>query len=143
MKRIKLDEIKHNAPFKAPDGYFEGLAHKIQGKAINQEKRWGFDFIPLSVRVAVPAFVIVLFAVVLWPTTSPSVSAEEILSEVSTEAIIDYLYTSDITSDELMENYDFEEATENEQDLLLNDDNIDSAELERLLQDYEITGEYL
>lgn len=141
MKRIKLDDIKHSAPFKTPAGYFDGLAHKIQEKAIEQQKKRGFALIPAPVKVAIPAFMIALLAVVFWPSSTPAISAEDMLAEVSTQAIIEYLYESEVTIDELIENYEFEELESEEEDSWMED--IDTAELDLLLQDYEITGEYL
>lgn len=144
MKRIKLDDIKQKVPFEVPQDYFDGLAHKIQARAVDQEKKSGFISLPLPVRLAIPAFVIALLAVIFWPNTSQSnLSAEQLLAEVSTEAIVDYLYDSEVTTEELLVYYelDFSDEEAIEEDIW--DQNIDSAELENLLLDYEITGEYL
>lgn len=144
MKRIKLDDIEHKAPFEVPQDYFDGLAHKIQARAIADEKKKGYYSFSLPVRLAIPAFVIAIFVVIFWPNASQNnLSAEQLLAEVSTEAIVDYLYDSEVTTDELLVYYelDFSDEDAIEEDIW--DQNIDSAELENLLLDYEITGEYL
>ena len=103
----KLDDIPKKHPFSVPDGYFDKMAMAIQNrvaKPVGKPVLWS-----IGVRYALPAMLI-LIAIVIYFKPEPQRSAEELLASVSTDALVEYLETSDLTTDELLEVIDVDDA---------------------------------
>jgi hypothetical protein len=104
----KLENIPKKQNFEVPDRYFEKLPGIIQSRVAQQHKEtsWGLDR-RFALRFAVP-FVIFLTAGLFWYNHSQmDKSAENILASVQTEDLITYLSESDFTTDELLEDVQF------------------------------------
>lgn len=103
----KLDDIPKKHPFNVPDGYFDKMALTIQervSKPVAKPAMWS-----IGVRYALPAMLI-LIALVIYFKPQPQRSAEELLAAVSTDALVEYLETSDLTTDELLDIIDIDDA---------------------------------
>lgn len=145
-KNIKLSDLKKDHVFEVPAKYFEELPSMIQSRVAGKESKNWFGKLSLAYKWAAPALVIVI-ALFFWfrHDNIPELdSVDALLAEVSTAALIDYLEESDLSIDEIIENVELEEGlfenTLDDEDLL---ENISEDELDNLLEDYELTGEYL
>lgn len=104
----RLDDIPRNTPFTTPEGYFDNLPGKIQSRISPPEtslKR--SPVVHYAVRLALPA--ILLTAAFLYYRSGPG-DAETILASVGTDAMIDYLQDTGMTTDEILENVDLTAA---------------------------------
>ncbi|MCK5468470.1 MAG: hypothetical protein KAI99_08175, partial [Cyclobacteriaceae bacterium] len=97
--------------------------------------------------VAAPALalVLILFYFDISTTDNSTLSSDELLAQVSTDDLIAYLETTDITADEIIEELDlsnieldFYEEGPIMQDMEMNDEDIDA-----LLDEYGIDGDLL
>ena len=131
-----LDSTNRQAPFVAPEGYFEELPNRIQQRVTatpSAESR--LSFFPQWMYYAVGSVIMLLAFVWLTldtgvppedATPTATLSAEQLMAEVSEEAIIAYLQASEVDVMETMP------LTEAEQEVLL----------EQELSTYEVTEEY-
>ncbi len=145
-KKVNIEDLKRDhSMYKVPEGYFEGLTSKIQARVkeeeeVSDERVW----IPRLAWIA-PALVLVIGFFLFYPFNGQK-SAEEILSEVSTEELINYLDMSDVSEEEILAYVDLEalgesfDDTSGELDLL---DNLGEDELDGLLDDYNMNEEFL
>lgn len=106
----KLENIPKNNIFEVPDGYFNKLPLKIQARIeaknpMPEQQPW----LRYSLRYALPMFV---FALTLIFIFKPKVDAtEKILASVSTEELVAYLEVNSFSTDELLDQYDFDDAS--------------------------------
>jgi len=144
---MKLEDIKKKNIYTVPDNYFDQLPTKIQSR-INEKTpvfriklSWSLVF-----KVATPAFamIMILFYFGL-KNNNTYESADEILSQVSSQDLIAYLETTDITTDEIIEEIDFTDVELDfyedgsiMQDIEMNKDNINT-----LLDEYGIDTDIL
>jgi hypothetical protein len=100
MKRIKLDELNKTLPYQVPDGYFDGLADKIQHKVEakgNQRKLRPWSLISIAASVA-----LVAVAGLSWLLNDEKLTPEQLLAQVSDQDVMLYLQTTDISEAELL-----------------------------------------
>ncbi|UII24212.1 hypothetical protein [Fulvivirga ligni] len=142
-KEFKLDALKKENVYKVPDHYFEQLPHKIQEQAVESSKKRGWVFTPSAVRLALPSLVILLVAVyIIWLKPSTEIegpNAQELLAQVSSEEIINYLEDTDITTEEILENIDLSTTEfdfEHDDTILLDDFDLDENQLNDLIDEY-------
>ena len=144
---MKLEDIKKKNVYTVPDRYFEELPGKIQERV--SEKKPGFIFSlnwKLAFQVASPVLAVLLLIFYFGiGTQSSSLSAEELLAEVTTEDVIAYLETTDLSADEIIEeldlstvDLDFTEEGPIMEDLEMNDQDMDL-----LFDEYGIESELL
>lgn len=142
---MKLEDINKKNIHKVPEGYFDELPQMIQSKIAEQNVitsgtfqrskafRYGFQ---LALPVAILLMVVGYFA--FFNNTSAELSPEDMLAEVSTDELVDYLEESEITTEEIIEGIDLEtvelDFEEKETDLM---EGVDENELDELLNDYE------
>ncbi|HEV7350435.1 hypothetical protein [Telluribacter sp.] len=104
-KRIRLDDLERNVPFTVPEGYFERLPSDIQARIPVQPERarplisWSWQ---RSVVLAGALSLIMVLVWVTYPETQGPLGQEP-LSQISDEAIIEYLGQQDISYYDLSE----------------------------------------
>jgi hypothetical protein len=144
---MKLEDIKKKNIYSVPDKYFDQLPTRIQSR-VNVKKpvfglslNWGLVY-----KVAAPALAVILIVFYFGSKnnfTDPS--TDDLLAQVSTSDLIAYLETTDITTDEIIEeldlsniDLDFYEEGPIMQDMDMNDNEIDA-----LLDEYGIDSDLL
>lgn len=100
----KLDEIPKKDFFTTPEDYFERLPGRIHSRIEKKHKSTVAPPLHLALKYALPLLLIgaVLF---FYPSDSPDV--EDMLASVETQALIEYLHESGITSEDLIEMVEF------------------------------------
>ena len=134
MKR--LEDIPKKQSFKVPDGYFEDLPMRIQARIQATEKKtsWIPNF-SLSFKFAIPVLLVGIISLIVWTNLSKPIDSLANLDTVPTEQLLAYLESDDITTDEILENVTFTNATINS--LYESDEEIPSSELDDLSQQYD------
>ncbi len=145
---MKLEDIKKKNIYSVPDKYFDQLPTRIQSRV--NEKNPVFGLIlnwNLAFKVGAPVLALVLILIYFGIsfTNNSTLSSEELLAQVSTDDLVAYLETSDITTDEIIEELDlsnveldFYEDGPIMKNMDMNDDEIDA-----LLDEYGIDGDLL
>ncbi len=136
----KLEDIDKKNIHTVPEDYFEKLPGIIQSRAVESAKVRGSNPVFTRLKLVLPAAMVVLVAVYFAVFNNSSIadaSPGDLLAEVETEALVAYLASSDITTEEIIENIDlaaieFEFETENS--LLFEDS--DTEALEEFADDY-------
>lgn len=118
----KLDDIPRKNPFEVPDGYFEKLPGKIQNRIAEAnrpaQQYWFFSY-KLQYVLPVVIMLVVAFVLVLRHETETS-SAEQLLAEVDTEILIDFIAEGELTTEELLDQLPVNEVDETSPELELN-----------------------
>ena len=143
---MKLEEIKKKNIYTVPDKYFDQLPTRIQSRVNEKKPVFGFKFSwSLFYKVATPAFAILVLLFYFGIRNNSIKTADDILAQVSTEDLIAYLGTTDITTDEIIEELDISEIEldfADEGPILQNID-MDDQELEILFDEFGIDDEIL
>jgi hypothetical protein len=134
----KLENIKKSNIFEVPDEYFDRLPLSIQARIEKTRPlRSSESVMSYALRYALP--VVVLFVVmiaVFRPQTDPSV--ETMLGSVSTEQLIAYLEDTSLTTDELLESFEFDDELLDAVELeVYNDFELDSNSIEVLMNELD------
>jgi len=144
---MKLGDIKKKNIYTVPENYFEQLPMRIQARVNDKKPVFGFSLNwNLSYKIAFPAIVMVLVVFYFGiKSNNSTLSADEILAQVSTEDLIAYIETTDITADEIIEELDFSEIDfdEYEQSPLMQDMEINQDNINALMDEYGIEDEIL
>jgi hypothetical protein len=136
----KLEKIPKNNIYKVPDGYFEQLPMKIQARI---ETRTSSQTRVLGVKryalyYAIPVVALLIVAVLIFKPRQDE-SIESMLSSVSTEQLITYLEDNNLTTDELLDNIEFDEFTiESIENEVYSDFELDEEMLQLLPDELEI-----
>lgn len=133
-------------PFEVPDGYFEKLPSTIQARAIETKRSKSPLFGMANQRVKwalVPALLaIFLIGYSLWQNdTRESFDADELIAQVSSEDLVAYLEMSDISTEEIISEVDFENIeldTDTDETLLLDELNFTDSEMDDILLEFEL-----
>ena len=112
----KLEDIPKKQFFNVPDGYFDRLPAQIQSRiASHKGDTRHYSVLRYALQYALP---VLLVAAVLFYYSSKSPGPESILASVETADLINYLQEAGLTTDDVLENIDFNshelEALENE-----------------------------
>ena len=99
---IKLHDIPKRNIFTTPEGYFDKLPSIIQARTKEKESIFSLPVFVGSLKYAIPAMLIII-AVAIWNQPDTQSATEQLLAEISTEEIIDYMQNSEMTSYELVE----------------------------------------
>ena len=104
MNPFQPDESNRRHPFVAPEGYFDELPARIQKRVSTTAQpsvpRGSFRWIYFAA-----AGFVAMFAVSVWLVTRPTIpatnsavtpSAEQLLAEVPTETLVDYLLLAEV-----------------------------------------------
>lgn len=138
----KLKGLKDKQLFTVPDGYFDRLPERVQARLATPEKQAVFKF-AVVFKFALPVVVLTI-AVVFWMQNNginKTQDVHQLLSEIPTDDIIDYLEDSDLSLVDIIDRIDEQESVfENQMNEL---DTISEEDMSVYLEDYELTGEYL
>ena len=146
MKKYRLDDIKKSRVFTEPPAdYFDKLPGVIQAKtahkATNKTRVFWMGALKL-VPAAAAVVLILVYTGVLGPKP-----ASDPLADVSTDDLIEYLATVELTTDEILEEVDFTDLSldfENaDQDQLLENLDLDDASLIELYGELEEDEEFI
>lgn len=105
----KQNEIPKKLPFEVPEGYFDTLPGIIQSRVAKQPQE-GTPYFRFALQYAIPV-VIVAAAALFFLMPEKHQSTESLLASVSTEELVAYLEESDMTTEDLVNGYTFDEAT--------------------------------
>ena len=144
MKR-KLEDIEKRNIYKVPDGYFEELPSIIQAKVTAQHKKKSTFWSVPAVKYAIPVLMVIVMAgyYAFFKVEDQKLTASELLAQIETEALVEYLASSEITMDEIIENIEINEISlefdQNETNLL-NDSELQDLEfiMDELLEINEL-----
>lgn len=131
----KLDDIPKKPIFKIPEGYFEALPARIQARVstVPAAASWR-PLAGYALKVALPLAIIV--TALFFYYRSPATDAAAILATIETQDLIEYLEESDVTTEDVLENLDFNntdlDAIENQVYDLQIPDNVTQNELNNL-----------
>lgn len=138
----KLDNIKAKQPFTVPEGYFDKLPGIVQARVATPKRKPVFSF-PVALKYALPVITLTIL-VIFWMQrndVNTTQDVQQLLADIPTADIIDYLEDSDLTLTDIIESLDQEEY---EFDEYMNElDTITQEDMETYLEDYELTGEFL
>jgi hypothetical protein len=122
--------------FKVPKNYFETLPDKIIAKA-NEAKKPKVFIKPFYVYVTAIAASLLILAIVIFNDNTQPLSPEEILADISTSELIDYLADTDINTDEIMEDVNWSDVTLDFSELDYLEENITEDDLNAVLGDFD------
>lgn len=118
----KLEDIPKKEFFKVSDEYFEKLPGRISERVAEHPRR--SVTMQYVIRYALP--VILIAAAIFWYLPQSSSNAEDMLASIDTDVMIDYLYETGMTTDDMLESLEFTEedldAFEFEDNDLINPD---------------------
>jgi hypothetical protein len=145
---MKLEDINKDHVFKTPENYFEDFPDRLQKRIQETEKDKKVPIIRLRtiLNIAAAAAILVFAIFGINQLNNNSKSVDQLLSNVSSEALINYLVESEISADELLENLDASIIALDEyplSDEIIPSESIDEEALDDLLDEYEIEMEYL
>ena len=100
----KLDEIPKKDFFTTPEDYFERLPGRIHSRIEKKQNSSVAPALQLALKYALP---LLLIGAVLFFYPSDSREVENMLASVETQALIEYLHESGITSEDLIETVEF------------------------------------
>ena len=145
---MKLEDIKKKNIYKVPDNYFDQLSTRIQSRVNEKKPVLGVPLnwkLALKVAVPVVAVVMILFYFGIASMRNSTLSSEELLAQVNTDDLIAYLETTDITTDEIIEEVDFTNIDIDfyENGPIMQDIELNNEEIDALLDEYGIDGDLL
>ena len=142
---MKLEEINKKNIYKVPDQYFDQLPMRIQSRVDAQKpvNRFTFSW-NFAAKIAVPAMVLLLFYFGI-DNSNTGQSTEQLLAMVDTEDIIAYLETTDITTDEILEQIDLStiELDFADEESMMQDIEMDVEDMDILFDEFGIESEIL
>ena len=144
---MKLDDIKKKNVYNVPDRYFEQLPGRIQTRVSKKKPDFFYSFNwKLTAQIASPVLAVLLLIFYFGIGTQTSaLSAEELLAEVTTEDVIAYLETTDLSADEIIEELDLSmvDLDFNEDGPIMEDLEMNEQDLDLLFDEYGIESELL
>lgn len=143
---MKLDDIHKENIFKVPDNYFEDFPERL-GKRLSEDRR-SLKIVPIRkiINWAAAAAILLFGLYGITRLGDQSLTVDQILADVPTEELIDYLVDSDISTEELLENLDISIIANNDYPLsddLISTDPLDEETIDDLLDEYQIENEYM
>ena len=138
MKKLKLDDIPNKTPFVVPDEYFDKLTANIQQEVAEPETiNWSLYW-KLGLSTVAAACIVMVSFVYFRPIES--VSVEQLLAEVSTEDLVNYVAMMDISEELILETLD-----DTEIDLIFEESmetlDFESTDLDDLLLEFELNNQ--
>jgi hypothetical protein len=145
---MKLEDIHKDNIFKVPDNYFEDFSDRLHKRIAEKETVRTTPVIRMRTLINIAAAaVILIFAIYgISHLSTRSSSVDRILSDISSEELINYLVDSDMSTDELLESLDISIIASIDDPLtdeLISSDPIDEEIIDDLIDEYEIEMEYL
>lgn len=147
---MQLNDLNKKNIYKVPERYFDDLPGKIQ-RRIEAEKaqpETGIN-VALWMRFLAPAVAAMLIAVIWIGSQKPveTGTADDyltLLNEVSSENLVDYLELEGISSEEIMENVDFQhlegsfEVSDGDYLEYLIEEDISNETIDAILDQYDL-----
>jgi hypothetical protein len=135
----KLEDIPKKEIFKVPDGYFDSLPNRIQARIAEEsparEERFFFRF---KLQYALPVIVLLAVGAALFlPVRQPD-SVESLLAGVQTEELIAYLEESGITTEDVLEDVEFNATDLDEIEAEVYELTIGDEDLLELMEDEDL-----
>lgn len=149
MKKYRLEDIKKQQVFtEPPEGYFDRLPGIIQAQTANKPVRRPQLYWVRVLRLVPLAAVVVLIALYsgLLDKKESGPGLDELLSEVTTDEIIQYLEDLDLTNEEILEEVDLMALSsefEDLQDRLIDNLNIEDETMIQLYDDFDVQDSLL
>jgi hypothetical protein len=145
---MKLEDINKDNIFKVPDNYFENFPERLKKRIEETEQQKKVPVIRLrSIINIAAAAVILIFAIYgITKINDNTPSVDQILSEISSEELVNYLVESDMSTDEFLESLDMSIIASTEDpitDEFIPSDPLDEKTIDELLDEYEIEMQYL
>ncbi len=145
---MKLEDINKDNIFKVPDNYFENFPERLQKRIEETEQQKKTPVIRLRTIINVAAAAIILMFVIYGITqiNDNSTSVDQILSEISSDDLVNYLVESDMSTDEFLESLDMSVIASTEDPIteeFIPSDPLDEETIDELLDEYEIEMQYL
>ncbi len=141
---MKLEKINKKNIYTVPDQYFDELPQRIQKRISNKKHHWNWhgSLVPV-LKYALPAISIILVVLYLgfFRNNNFSTDPETLLAQVNTEDIIAYLENSDISTDDIIDEYQINGNTlDLMQDNVLpqQDLQLDEEDMQIILQEYNL-----
>ena len=140
---MKLEDINKDNIFKVPDNYFEEFPDRLQKriKETEKNKRTPVIRIRMLIKMAAAAAILIFAIYGINQLKNKPASINQLLSDISTEELINYLVESDISTDELLENLDMTIIASNDNpimDEIIPEDTLDEETIDDLMNEYEI-----
>jgi hypothetical protein len=145
---MKLEDIHKDNIFKVPDNYFENFPERLQKRIEETEQQKKTPVIRLRtiINLAAAAAILIFAIYGITQINNNSSSVDQILSEISSEDLVNYLVESDMSTDEFLENLDMTVIASAEDpitDEFIPSDPLDEETIDELLDEYEIEMQYL
>jgi hypothetical protein len=98
-KKINLEDLERENIFTPPEGYFDKLPNRIQTRIGLQEQKDDrplYQLVPKKLYYIAASVAVFIAAILMLRTPQETASAQNILAEISTEDMIEYLEMSDV-----------------------------------------------
>lgn len=106
----KLENIPKKNIYKVPEGYFDQLPMVLQARIeALQPKAQPKPWLQYSFRYALPMVILAAATIFLFKPRQSEV--EKLLASVSTTELVAYLQETTLTTEDLLEDYEFDEAS--------------------------------
>ena len=115
---MKLEDLPKKPIFNVPEGYFEQLPGKIQARIETQKSPERAFVFRYRLQYVVPVILLAMAAVLWFNRSQSPADVETILASIETEQLVAYLNDSELTTEDVLEEVDF------------NSDDIDDIETE-------------
>jgi hypothetical protein len=126
----KLEDIPKNELFTVPEGYFEKLPGRIQSRIVAGSSSEPSFFVAYKLQYILPAVLVVASGVTFWLSGLPTEnSSENLLASVETSDLIAYLNDSELTTEDVIENVNFDQEDLNEIEDEVYDEHLDGVDL--------------
>lgn len=147
-KKIDIETLKRKNIHDVPDGYFDELPLRIQSRITDEQESRKPVFISRMQLTWSLTAAIVIFVIgwIVHPTNETDFgSPEQLLAEIESEYLIEYLYEENISTEEILASVDetflFDEMTEIESESL--DGDFSDEELESIYSEMDFSTEIM
>ncbi|MBX2942005.1 MAG: hypothetical protein KF860_06640 [Cyclobacteriaceae bacterium] len=108
---MKLEDIPKKNVFNIPEGYFDELPQIIQSRIAKKEaKPSGIPSFGWILRYALPLLAIGVALFLVFRQNDTMSNPEKLLASINADALTNYLIESDLTTDELLDLANLDEA---------------------------------
>jgi hypothetical protein len=132
----RLEDIPKKTSFNIPEGYFESLPLRIQSRIEHQQKAPWIPNFGMALKFALPVILIGLISIIIWSDRIKSNDTLTGLDSVSTQQLLVYLETEEISIDEILESSSFTSASINT--LYPVQEELSPEALEKITQEYDL-----
>ena len=135
MKKIDIENSKIQSPFQVPDDYFEKLEVSIQQRVRGDREQ--SVFLPVLKWATVPALLVIFFIGYLLVPTNNQANSDEMIAQLSSTEILDYLEMTDITEYDIASFSDSPESLLDGEEMLENID-LNESDLNNILDQFDL-----